>query len=190
MANTNEIIRLLRQVSGLKLDTSVDFEVLAQSILDKTGEALGANTLRRFFGYNTKQTQPRRSTLDILAQYLGFDDFASLELAIGPDADISSFRPNDFVDVAKLNKGDRIVIEYAPNRRLTLTYTGDFKFRIEEAEGSRNLLPDDILTIGQFAIGHRLVATEVERAGKNLGPYEAAMEGGLKRIEVSEGNNN
>ena len=163
---------------------SVDFEILAQAIKDKTNERLGVNTLKRLFGFKTDKVVPRLSTMDIIAQYLGCSDYETLVKGLGEDADISMFTPIDCVEVKDLDKGTLIRISYDPNRVFFLTYLGDMKFIVNEVEGSKNIKKGDVLTITQLAVDHRLVVTNVLRDGEDLGMYESAKYRGLKSVEI------
>ena len=184
MANDNEILRRIKEKAGISMNKSVDFDILAQSIKDKTNESLGVNTLKRLFGYKTEKVVPRLSTMDIIAQYLDCSDFESLIKELGEDADISIFTPVDCIEVLELGKGTQVRIAYDPNRVFFLTYLGDFKFIVNEVEGSRNILKGDVLTITQLAVGHRFLVAHVERDGYDLGGYESAKYNGLKSVEI------
>lgn len=180
-----ELLRRLREKSGVELNQSSHFDVLAQAILDSTGESLGANTLKRLFGFNIKKVVPRRSTLDILARYLDYTDFGNLLLEMGEEADISAFSPVECVDMASLANGTNVKITYDPNRTLTLNYLGDFRFSVVENIGGKNLKEGDELAVSHIAAGHRFVASHVYRDGQDLGSYEAAKSSGINGIEVS-----
>lgn len=184
MANENEILKRIKEQAGVNMNKSGDFEVLAQSIKDRTNETLGVNTLKRLFGYKTEKVVPRLSTMDILAQYLGYENYESLIKELGEDADISLFAPVDSIEVNELEKGSQVRIAYDPNRIFFLTYLGDFHFIVNEVEGSRNIMKGDILTISQLAVNHRFVVAHVERDGKDLGGYESAKYNGLKSVEI------
>lgn len=184
MANDNEILRRIKEKAGISMNKSVDFDILAQSIKDKTNESLGVNTLKRLFGYKTEKVVPRLSTMDIIAQYLGCSDYESLIKELGEDADISIFTPVDCIEVQDLGKGTQVRIAYDPNRVFFLTYLGDFKFIVNEVEGSHNILKGDVLTITQLAVGHRFLVAHVERDGYDLGGYESAKYNGLKSVEI------
>ena len=179
-----ELLKRLKEKSGVDLNQSSHFDILAQAIFDSTGESLGANTLKRLFGFNIKRVVPRRSTLDILARYLDFTDFDNLLLELGEEADISAFSPVESVDIGGLADGATVKITYDPNRTLTLKYLGNFRFSVEAAVGSKNLKGGDELTVSQIAAGHRFVASHVYRDGKDLGAYEAAKSKGIKDIGV------
>lgn len=184
MANENEILRRIREKVGLDMTRSVDFDVLSQSIKDNTNENLGINTLKRLFGFKTDKVVPRLSTMDIIAQYLGNKDYESLIKELGEDADISIFTPVDCLEVQELERGSQVKISYEPNRVFFLTYIGDFRFVVNEVEGSRNIRKGDLLTITQLAVGHRFVVTHVNRDGEELGAYESAKFKGLKSVEI------
>lgn len=184
MNNYNELLNLIKSQVGRNMNQSSDFDILAQAIKDKTNESLGSNTLKRLFGYKIKRVVPRRSTLDIIARFLNFEDYDSLLLYFGEDVDISNFAPIDLIEVDRLEKGTHVRIAYAPDRIFYLLYLGDFKFLVEEVAGSRNIQKDDILIISQLAMGHRFVVSHVYRDGQDLGSYEAAKENGLKVVEI------
>lgn len=184
MASENEILKRIKKEIGIEMTKSVDFDILAQAIKDKTNESLGVNTLKRLFGYKTDKVIPRISTMDIIAQYLGCADYEALIKELGEDADISLFTPIDCIEVKDLEKGTQLRISYDPNRIIFLTYLGDMKFIINEVEGSKNLLKGDVLTITQLAVGHRWVVAGVNRNGVNLGTFEAAKYKGLKSVEI------
>lgn len=184
MGNENEILKRLREKIGLDMTRSADFDVLAQAIRDKTNDNLGVNTLKRLFGFKTNKVVPRHSTLDIIAQYLGSEDYDTLIKSLGDGADISLFTPIDSLEVQDLERGSRVKVSYKPNRVFFLTYLGDFKFMVNEVEGSRNILKGDILTIMQLAVGHRFLVAHVNRDGKDLGAYESAKYKGLKSVEI------
>lgn len=100
MLNENEILRRVREKVGLEMTRSADFAVLSQAIKDDTKENLGINTLKRLFGFKTDKVVPRVSTMDIIAQYFGSPDYASLLKELGDEADISIFTP---IDCCKLD---------------------------------------------------------------------------------------
>lgn len=184
MGAKEEIIRLIRERVNVPFNKSVDFEILAQSIKDKTGEGLGTNTLKRLFGYKTRHVEPRHTTMDVIARYLDYPDYDNLLMTIGEDADISMFTPIEQIEVSRLEKGTLVKVAYDPNREFELEYTGDCRFSVKDVKGSRNIQAGDVMTINQLAIGHRLVAANVRRDGMDLGAYEAAKERGITGLTV------
>jgi hypothetical protein len=78
---TNEQIERLRnaveQAAGCKMQGHKDFVFLSDAIFQRTRQTIGVNTLKRLWGQLEEETTPRLSTLNILAQYVGFDDWDS-----------------------------------------------------------------------------------------------------------------
>ena len=158
-------------------------EALAMAIKDATGQTLGTTTLKRMMGFVNGPASPRLSSLDIIAQYLGYPDYDLLAKDIGQDADISDFREVESLDSANLEPGEQIQLTYQPNRLLVLTYIGDNKYVVNESRGSK-LLKGDKLMIAGFYVGFTLLISDVERSGRHFGSYQAAKQGGLTSVEI------
>lgn len=153
------------------------------AIKDATGQTLGTTTLKRMMGFVNGPASPRPSSLDIIAQYLGYPDYDLLAKDIGQDADISDFREVESLDSADLEPGEQIQLTYQPNRLLVLTYIGDNKYVVNESRGSK-LLKGDKLMIAGFYVGFTPLISDVERSGRHFGSYQAAKQGGLTSVEI------
>ncbi len=73
-----ELTRLREKVEqsvGRKMKTPKDFDFLAEQIFNKLHEQLSSTTLKRVWGYLTETSVPRKSTLDILAQFVDYEDW-------------------------------------------------------------------------------------------------------------------
>ena len=68
-----ELLRAVEKTFGHPLLVPSDFEYLANQLFEKTGERLSASTLMRLWDYS-KHVEPRKSTLNILARYIGYND--------------------------------------------------------------------------------------------------------------------
>ncbi|MDE6703178.1 MAG: hypothetical protein K2K00_05835 [Muribaculaceae bacterium] len=169
---------------GREIRYSQDCETLSEDIYARTGQWLGVTTLKRMFGFTAAAVEARRSTMDIVAQYLGYSNgYKELAAALDDDGSISGYVNFRTVDISKLNEGTRVVVRYNPNRRIVMTYVGDGRFRIDESENSK-LQAGDVIKVGNLATGFELLAADVVREGRSLGGYRAAMMGGLTAIEV------
>ena len=71
---------LLKQKSGRDFRLSGDCEYLAFDIESVTGEHIGVNTLKRLLGFIDDEREPRISTLDVIARYLGFENWDVLSI--------------------------------------------------------------------------------------------------------------
>lgn len=72
------IAKLREQVEGAverKMKTPKDFEFLSECILEKYHERISPTTLKRIWGYLSESTTPRKSTLDILSKFVGYDNW-------------------------------------------------------------------------------------------------------------------
>jgi hypothetical protein len=69
-----------------------DFEQLSEQILAETGVSLSVSTLKRLWGRVRYQSSPNPTTLDTLAQFVGYPNFRSLRtsLVTSSSSDLSS----------------------------------------------------------------------------------------------------
>lgn len=181
MPLSKELIKKVEARLGRPLKYSADCELLAQAIEDMTGERLGVTTIKRLFGFAGEQTEPRGTTMDIIAQYLGYSDMKDMASKLGNQSDISMFTPVDQLDINGLDEGTQI--SYDPDRVIVLTYIGDFRFIVNESINSK-LRKGDKVHITQLAKGFELMVGEVVRDGKSIGSYHSAKNGGLTSIEI------
>ncbi len=179
----DKILQMIREKFNSPLQYPQQCEALALAIQESTGQTLGTTTLKRMFGFIGGAATPRMSSLDIVAQYLGYPSYTLLAKELGEDSDISDFRVVESIDSADLESGEKVRITYHPNRVVVMRYLGDNKYVVEESCRSK-LLKGDRLIIAGFYIGFELLVSDVERGGYHLGPYQAAKLGGLTDVEI------
>lgn len=169
---------------GREIRYSQDCEALSEDIFARTGERLGVSTLKRMFGFTAAVVEARPSTMDIIAQYLGYGNgYKELAADLGDDSAISAFDTLDTIDIASLGIGTRILLTYCPKRRIALNYKGEGWFDVVESENSK-LNVGDIIRVVNLTVGFELLAAEVIREGRSLGAYRAAKNGGLTAIDM------
>lgn len=154
---------------------------LEDSIFSSTGDHLGLSTLKRIFGFVAYTSLPARSTMDILARYIGYSDYRHFEQENQPFAVTSGFETLKTVESVDLSPGQKIKLKFQPGRVMKLEYIGDERYRIEDINGGR-LQKGDILKIRQIAQDFELLVNDVEREGKSLGSYVGARMGGVQKI--------
>ena len=66
---------LIEGVVERKMKTPKDFEFLSECIFEKFHERISPTTLKRLWGYLSETTTPRKSTLDILSMFVGYDNW-------------------------------------------------------------------------------------------------------------------
>ena len=180
---TEALKEKIEEKFGRKLRYSADLDALAQAIVDETKENLGVSTLKRLLGFVSQEVVPRRSTLDIIAQYCGYPNYSLMAYDIGTDTEISDFTVVDEIVSSELEEGTMVQVTYDPNRVLVLTYLGNDYFIVNESQKSK-LQKGDHLKITHLTKGFELKVGEVIREGKNLGSYTGAKQGGLTSVEI------
>ncbi len=158
--------------------------VLALDILDKTGALLGLNTIKRLVGVLPSDSTPRSTTLNIIANYLGYASWDSLQ----EDTEMrgSGFgESNIFIEMSDLEEDTMVEIWWKPDRRLLIRHDGNGQYEVVESEKGK-LLPGDLLSLSQLAIGFPFIADKVFRQEKPLGSYRAADGSGITRFNILE----
>ncbi|MBQ7570714.1 MAG: hypothetical protein IJT19_00560 [Bacteroidaceae bacterium] len=69
-----KLCRAVEQHLHREMHTPADFDYLSEQILSKTGSSVSSATLMRLWGYRPSVTV-RVSTLDILARFIGYNDY-------------------------------------------------------------------------------------------------------------------
>ena len=173
------LIKLLEEKSGNQLNSSSDCEKLALDIESSTGERLGFTTLKRLLGFTSEQAEPRQSTLDILARYLGFNSYKELENAINNKGDSDFDSNSETVYSFRLSDNAEINLSYYPNRRLKLKHIKNDEFLVlDSIKGS--LQNGDVIFVDGFTTGLPMVVKDVIRNGERLGRYVAGRKFGIK----------
>lgn len=170
--------------SGLSFSQSKDYALLADMILSATGEHISDNTLRRIMGVKEDAGVPRPITLDIIARYLGYKTW-DLYQRFGNEelSDSRFFEEKNVVASSQLAVGQKILLEYHPNRTLLLEYKGDEIYVVLSVSGG-SLKAGDSLTIYNFVEGMTLFVSDVNRQGKSLGQYVAGEVSGLLSVTL------
>ena len=176
------LIVAVEKTFGEEIRTTAAFERLAAALEATLKEGLGASTLKRIWGYVPDGTTPRLSTLDILARYAGYDSFKAFRKeSIGGDS-------SDFITgwtcitSDELQEGDRVALEWLPDRRVTLRYKGDALFEVEESAGSK-LRRGDIIECSCLLKGWPLMVPYILRDGRKTPPYIAGKANGITLLE-------
>lgn len=168
----------LEETCGHVLRTPADCEFLVLDIESRTGEHIGINTMKRLLGFIDDEREPRMTTLDIVARYLGFDAWETLK--VFDDRSNSSFETGENeLRTDNLQVGQRIQVEYLPDRRYVLEYLGDQQFLMQTSENSK-LQAGDVLTVTHFVEGYPLLIESVVRDGQSLGAFTAGKAQGIR----------
>jgi hypothetical protein len=180
--NSAEVHELLNKVhkkhKTLSL-TSKGFENLSRDIMSECKEMVSASTLKRLWNYVGDVHEVRESTLDILARYVGFENYQGfLNELKKTSGDNSYFFTREQIKASELSIGDRVQLGWAPNRIVVVEYLGDMKFVVVTSENSK-LNVGDTFIMSSFLINTPLYITTLMRKGLEMSPYLAGRNGGL-----------
>lgn len=161
-----------------KIRTPYDFEFLSGVIWERLHENISPTTLKRLWGYIDGADTTRRTTLCLLAQFLGFADWEAYVASLATRTDIESAAfEGEGVHIDDLKKGDRVEVTWLPNRRCVFRYEGDAHFTIEEAENAK-LHAGDSFDAVCFIIGKPMYLDNVHGAS-----YVAGSKNGLNSVK-------
>ena len=170
----------LKEATGLLFDKASDFQSLADMISEKTSCRLGVTTLKRLTGYISDDRSTNRSTLNILANFLGFPSWERYWATVNLD---SSWDDTDgAVWIEDLPLGTIIELAYL-NRIVvfeTICFENKAALKVIRAFNS-SLMKDDIAIIYKIGRGERLEASKVYRQ-ELLGSYHT--NGEVKKISI------
>ncbi len=173
---------MLKRTSGNDLRLPSDCEYLSLDIESKTGVRIGATTLKRLLGFAQDERTPHTSTLDVIAQYLGFAHWDELRKIQGKgSSSFSSF--DDEVRSADLKVGYEVVFTYLPDRKVRMRYLGSNRYRVMASLNSKLQVGDETEVLN-FVLHHPLLVMNVWREGESLGPFTAGRVSGLSSIAV------
>lgn len=178
------LLHLVEDHYGSRLTTTRDFESLSERIEKEAGELLSPSTLKRLYGYVSLSTVPRKSTLDILALYIGKKNYDSFCADLHNDPALTStFFSARTVNSSSLKIGDLLRIGWAPDRVVTLEYLGNDSFEVASSVNA-SLREGDRFEQVSFMLGYPLYLTRIFREGEYTAAYVAGKKEGLNQIEV------
>ena len=174
------IIDQIKQRSGLALDSPKTYESLSADI------GLGTNTIKRLCGYSADTTEPRRSTLDIVAQYLGFATW-SIMMNLEPG---DSEWNETCIHADEIRIDETVTITWLPNRQLTLRCIGNETFEVSSSINGK-LQTGDQVHIELFRLHQPLTVTNIVRHGQLLvnpdgtrTAYIAGKKNGISKLKT------
>ena len=180
----NYLMSLVERKFHKSIGTSTDFHSLSIEIWEQTNERISASTLKRIWGYGNMTTVPRQSTLDVLAKYIGQEDYKTFcENLKNSEAIRSMFFTSDFINSSDLKPDSIIEIGWDPNRVVTLKYLGGGQFEVKSSINSK-LKVDDRFEASSFIKGAPLYLSRIFRGKEVTLPYIAGKQGGLTLLKT------
>ena len=182
-----EIIQLRQDVearAGIHPSTPADFETLIALIWNQQHEYIALSTLERLWGYVDGANNTRRSTLNLLAQFIGFQDWDSyLENLHTIERGSSNPFIGEGIHTQDLTPGQQIEVTWLPNRRCVFRYLGDMRFEVVESVNSK-LSEGDTFVSTFFLTGQPLFIDQLVLTGHTTVSYVAGNNGGLQSVTL------
>ena len=178
----------VEQRFGKGVVVSSDFAELSSKILETAGTYLAPITLRRFWSekecacYNVA---PRRSTLNILSQYVGYSSWD----AFVKDYNVAGSASSDFIlkadlPAAEVMQGSVLKLTWAPDREVHARSMGDCVFCVLESRNSK-LSVGDTFKVELLVEGEPLLLTNLVHEGGAPAKYICGRVDGI-RYKVEE----
>lgn len=172
----------LEQRVGQQLQSPADFQLLIQQIWEKNHAVLSLSTIKRLWGYVESNGAPRLSTLNTLAQFLGFTDWNAYLVALEQRGGAeSAMFTGEGIQTADLQAGDRIAVAWQPNRQCTFRYIGDNQFIVEESKNAK-LQRGTTFSAARFMIGQPMYLDNILLADGTCTSYVAGKCNGLTSV--------
>lgn len=169
----------MEKVSGRRMQTPQDFDFLAEKILGKTQQRISVSTLKRLYGYVNAESSLRRSTLDILSQYVGYVSWAAFCARNEEGLPVES-NPllADSMSADMLCEEDRVIVTWQPDRECTFRCVGNHQFVVEKSRSSK-LSVGDTFACHLFIKGEPLYLENVVMQGAAPVNYVCGRENGI-----------
>ena len=185
MSHSPEIQCLCRDIEqhfGQQLQSPADFQLLLQQIWEKQHAVLSLSTIKRLWGYVASNGTPRLSTLNTMAQFLGFADWNAYLVALEQRGGIeSALCTGEGIQTADLQAEDRIVVAWQPNRQCTFRYLGENQFVVEDSTNAK-LQQGTTFSAARFMIGQPMYLDNILLADGTHTSYVAGKRHGLTSV--------
>lgn len=178
----NAFVRdLLARKSGLRLYDGASLHLLIDKIFEQEHECISLNTMKRLMGQIRDEREPHPSTLNIIAHYLGFENW---EVLVEATRHINSdFNKCKTLASFSVPEGALVEYTYLPDRKVTLRHQTGSTYVVERNENSK-LREGDVVEVGIFIVKLPLLFSKVVRDGQSLGSYTAGLLTGLTDFQL------
>ena len=184
--NAPEILALKMDIERdlkRRIRTPYDFEFLAGVVWERLHENISPTTLKRLWGYIDGADTTRRTTLCLLSQFLGYQDWEAYLAVLAQRTDVESEAfAGEGLNIDELSQGDLVEVTWLPNRRCVFRYEGNAHFVVTEAENAKLHVGDRFET-ACFIIGKPLYIDRLIRGDEPPTAYVAGAKNGLRTVK-------
>lgn len=163
-----------------QMKTPKDFDFLSERIYARLHTMVSRTTLMRMWGYVDESVEPRESTLDLLAQFLGYRHWKEYnDKALLPKEQQSNPVMSRRLSVKEgLNNGDCLRLTWQPDRTCDVKYLGCLKFTATASENTR-LQPGDTFECSMIIEGEPLYLDNLRQGEKPAIAYVCGKKSGV-----------
>lgn len=170
--------RRVEETFGIPITTPSRFEALTAAIYNRTGVLLSPTTLKRQWGYIREQVIPRRTTLDVLAQFCGWPDYETFSANENTDIESGNIGSPSIRVNHNISPGERVRLLWPPGRVCVVEYLGSMRWRVVRSEATR-LAPGDTFDCAVIISGEPLYLDNLQHAGQRPGVYVCGRRSGV-----------
>ncbi|MBQ9555382.1 MAG: hypothetical protein IJV05_04075 [Muribaculaceae bacterium] len=152
-----ELIKLVETKLGRPLTAPVDFSLLSLEIEKTLNETISISTIKRLVGYVNDEHHPSITTLNLLARYVGYRNWAELQMQL--DETTSGSLNDNIIQSSSLAIGDELEIEWLPDRYCHIRYQGNHLFEVLAVQGSKHLQAGDTFETLVLCLDQPVMAT-------------------------------
>lgn len=189
MSTENEILidklrSMVENTIGREVHTPRDFTFLHNQITELTHQSLSMSTLKRVWGYTSREFNISRYTLDVLSKLVGYTGWEKFCESIDIKENSSKIEASSHSVVIRrlaaraLNQGDIVRLHWQPNRCLEIVYEGLDLFSVIKSENSKLMVGDKFQTM-MFIDHQPLFLYCVQRDGFPPFDYRCGNNGGI-----------
>lgn len=168
----------VERTAGFAPRTPKQFEALAESIYQRTGILLSPTTLKRLWNYLDEPVTPRRSTLDVLARFCGWGDYATFLKGAAPEIESGNIGSSVLRCDENIRRGDVVRLFWNPGRVCDIEYLGEMKWKVLSAQKTR-LKPGDTFTCPVIMAGEPLYLDLLLHEDTRPGAYVCGSKTGV-----------
>ncbi len=169
----------------IRMRYSKDCDVLAAKINEKCKSQISPTTLKRIFGFVSGTSNVRRSTLDVLACYLDYEDWDELMKNLLNITDSKTSISE--IKVEKLPKDKILMLQLGPIAYTKLHYKGGLKFHVLEGSNTE-VKPGDEIEVQEIKLHYPLLCKEVLREGVTYNNIVLGSVTGVTKIQKANHN--
>lgn len=178
-----QLIELLKkqteQTFGQPLNTPKDFTLLAEKIFERIHVQISTTTLKRLWGYLNEPVTPRPSTLNFLAQYLGYSNLASfcesMKCPLDPQSHLLISR---MLSAEQIPLRGHVLLTWAPERVCEIVHEGEGHFTVVRSEKTK-LQSGDTFDCQIFIEKEPLYLYNLMHEGQSVPAYVAGKKDGI-----------